>query len=127
MKHGPVYSALVVTAVWLLLSSVVAMGQVAVTTYHNDNYRSGANTKEAILTPSNVNEVQFGKLHTLPVTGYVYAQPLYVPNVNTNGVLHNVLYIVTEHDQVYAFDAKTGKLLWQKNFQSSLPVFASNA
>src|SRR5271165_3815622 len=116
MKHGLVYSALGASAMWLLLSSVFAVGQVAVTTYHNDNYRSGANTKEAILTPSNVNEVQFGKLHTLPVTGYVYAQPLYVPNVNINGVLHNVLYIVTEHDQVYAFDAKTGKLLWQKNF-----------
>ena len=116
MKHGSLYAALVVTAVWLLMFAVVATGQVAVTTYHNDNYRSGANTKEAILTPSTVNEVQFGKLHTLPVTGYVYAQPLYVPNVNINGVLHNVLYIVTEHDQVYAFDAKTGKLLWQKNF-----------
>ena len=99
-----------------LLSSVFATGQVAVTTYHNDNYRSGANTKETILTPSNVNEVQFGKLHTLPVTGYVYAQPLYVPGVNINGVLHNVVYAVTEHDQVYAFDANTGKLLWQKNF-----------
>ena len=116
MKHGPLYSALGATAVWLLWSAVVATGQVAVTTYHNDNYRSGANTNETILTPSNVNEAHFGKLHTLPITGYVYAQPLYVPGVNINGVLHNVLYIVTEHDQVYAFDAKTGQRLWQKNF-----------
>jgi len=100
----------------LLLSSLFAMGQVAVTTYHNDNYRSGVNDHETILTPSNVNEVQFGKRLTLPVQGYIYAQPLYVPNVSINGVLHNVVYVVTEHDQAYAFDVKTGAQLWEKNF-----------
>jgi len=89
---------------------------VAVTTYHNDNYRSGLNANETILTPSNVNEVQFGKRLTLPVTGYVYAQPLYVPDVQINGAQHNVVYVVTEHDQVYAFDANTGQQLWQKSF-----------
>ena len=89
---------------------------VAVTTYHNDNYRSGSNPKETILTPSNVNEVQFGKRLTLPVTGYVYAQPLYVPGVNINGNAHNVVVVVTEHDQVYAFDANSGQKLWQKSF-----------
>jgi outer membrane protein assembly factor BamB len=116
MKRWFVYFAVGVTAVLLLLSSVLATAQVAVTTYHNDNYRSGANTNETILTPSNVNEVQFGKLHTLSVTGYVYGQPLYVPSVNINGVLHNVVYAVTEHDQAYAFDANTGRQLWEKNF-----------
>jgi hypothetical protein len=105
--------------VWLslLLSfPIAAAGQVAVTTYHNDNYRSGANTREAILTLSNVNEVQFGRRLVLPVRGYVYAQPLYVPGVNINGVLHNVVYVATEHDQVDAFDANTGAQLWQKSF-----------
>jgi outer membrane protein assembly factor BamB len=87
-----------------------------VTTYHNDNYRSGANTRETILTPSNVNEMQFGKRLVLPVQGYVYAQPLYVPGVDINGVLHNVVYVATEHDQVLAFDANTGAQLWQKSF-----------
>src|SRR5271165_2105435 len=115
MRSWLVRSILGLSTLVLQLSSPI-IGQVAVTTYHNDNYRSGANTNETILTPSNVNEVQFGKLHTLSVTGYVYAQPLYVPGVNINGVLHNVVYVVTEHDQVYAFDANTGNQLWEKNF-----------
>jgi hypothetical protein len=92
------------------------MGQVAVATYHNDNYRSGVNAREITLTPSNVNEVQFGKRLVLPVTGQVYAQPLYVPGVIINGAPHNVVYVVTEHDQAYAFDANTGQQLWQTSF-----------
>ncbi len=105
-----------VVAVLLLSSLLLAIGQVAVTTYHNDNSRSGLNANEAILTPSNVNEVQFGKVLVLPVTGQVYAQPLYVPGVNINGTLHNVVYVVTEHDQAYAFDANSGQRLWQTSF-----------
>ena len=105
-----------VFALFLLLSSRFAVGQIAVTTYHNDNYRSGLNAKETILTPANVNEVTFGKRLVLPVMGYVYAQPLYVPNVNINGTLHNVVYVATEHDQVYAFDANSGQQLWQTGF-----------
>jgi len=115
MKGWLVCSILGVSALVLLLSSSV-VGQVAVTTYHNDNYRSGVNANETILTPSNVNEVTFGKRFALPVTGYVYGQPLYVPNVNIQGVLHNVVYVVTEHDQAYAFDVNTGQQLWNKNF-----------
>jgi PQQ enzyme-like repeat protein len=108
---------LVVSALFLLMfPSLFAIGQVAVTTYHNDNYRSGLNANETILTPSNVNEVHFGKRLVLPVTGYVYAQPLYVPGVNINGTVHNVVYVATEHDQVYAFDANTGQRLWQASF-----------
>src|SRR5271167_1771025 len=103
----------------MLLSSLLAVGQVAVTTYHNDNYRSGLNARETILTPSNVNEVSFGRLLVLPVTGSVYAQPLYVPGVQINGAPHNVVYVVTEHDQVYAFDANSGQQLWQKSFIGS--------
>jgi outer membrane protein assembly factor BamB len=99
----------------LTLLTPFAAAQVAVTTYHNDNYRSGANTQEAILTPANVNAAQFGRKTVLNVTGFVYAQPLYVPNVNINGVLHNVVYIATEHDQVYAFDVNSGQQLWTKN------------
>ena len=89
--------------------------QVAVTTYQNDNYRSGTNTHETSLTLSNVNASQFGRKAVFNVTGYVYAQPLYVPNLNINGVLHNVVYIATEHDQVYAFDVNSGQQLWNKN------------
>lgn len=115
MKSRVVRCTVIVT-VLLLSSSLLAVGQVAVTTYHNDNSRSGLNANETILTPSNVNEVQFGKRLVLPVTGQVYAQPLYVPGVNINGTLHNVVYVVTEHDQAYAFDANTGQQLWQTSF-----------
>ena len=91
--------------------------QVAVTTYHNDSARTGQNTVETVLTPSNVNAGQFGKLFTLPVDGYVYAQPLFVPNLTVNGTPHNVLFVATEHDSVYAFDADTaGAPLWQVSF-----------
>ena len=90
-------------------------GQVAFTTYQHDNYRSGANTQETTLTPTNVNVNQFGRLQVLPVQGYVYAQPLYVPNLNIAGNLHNVVFVATEHDQVYAFDANSGVQLWHTN------------
>jgi outer membrane protein assembly factor BamB len=106
--------ACLLPAVLLFLNTLTA-AQVAVTTYQNDTYRSGANTRETTLTPSNVNAAQFGRLAAFNVRGFVYAQPLYVPNVNINGTLHNVVYVATEHDQVYAFDVNSGQQLWQKN------------
>ena len=102
-----------------LVSCTMVAAQVAVATYHNDNYRSGTNAQETILTPSNVNVQSFGKRLTFPVQGYVYAQPLYVPGVVISGKAHNVVYVATEHDQVYAFDANSGQQLWQVNFLAS--------
>ena len=87
---------------------------IDVVTYHNDVARTGQNLSETILTPSNVNVNTFGKLASFPVDGQVYAQPLYLSNVTIPGQgTHDVLYVATENDSVYAFDAITGAQLWQ--------------
>jgi hypothetical protein len=93
-----------------------------VLTAQYDNARTGANLKEKILTPANVNVRQFGKLFTLKVDGDVYAQPLYLPDVEIPGKgKHNVLFIATENDSIYAFDADAGSAtpLWQVTFADS--------
>jgi len=90
-------------------------------TYHNDSMRTGRNQNETVLTPGNVNSAQFGKVFSFPVDGKIYAQPLYVPNVNIAGQgSHNVIYVATEHDSIYAFDADNlqGAPLWQTSFIS---------
>lgn len=103
-----------------MFTALAANGQVSVWTYHDNNHRDGANLNETILSPTNVNSTTFGKLFSYAVDGYVYAQPLYVPNVAIAGQgTHNVLFIATEHDSVYAFDADSagagGGLLWKTN------------
>jgi hypothetical protein len=91
-----------------------------VTTYHNDNARSGQNLTETILTPSNVNSSSFGKLLVISVDGKVDAQPLYLAKLSIpNRGIHNVLYVATEHASVYGFDADNGTLLWQVSMLAS--------
>jgi hypothetical protein len=89
--------------------------------YHNNLANNGENLSETILTPANVNASTFGKLFTTSLDGgQVYAQPLYVSNVLVTSHLtsstHNVVYVATEHDSLYAVDANNGKVLWNDSF-----------
>jgi hypothetical protein len=101
-KLSPTAAALVTLLLFCLIS---ASAQVNVTTYHNDIARTGQNLNETTLTPANVNANSFGLLFRLPVDGYVYGQPLYLASLTIGGQTHNVLFVTTQHDSVYAFDA----------------------
>ena len=92
---------------------VYPTGTDDVLTYHNDNARTGQYLNEKILTTSNVNGTSFGKVGFLPVQGRVDAEPLYVSNVNIAGAGHHVVYVATEHDLAYAFDADNYSQLWK--------------
>ena len=94
-------------------------GISGVFTYHNDVSRTGQNLQETVLTPTNVNPSTFGKLLTYGLDGLTYASPLYVANVNVPGKgVHNLVYVATEHDSVYAFDADgaSSDPIWHDSF-----------
>lgn len=96
------------------LTVTAPSASVDVTTYHNDNGRTGQNLKETVLTPSNVNSTNFGLHKIVTLDGRVDAQPLFLSGVSiANQGTHDVVYAVTEHDSVYALDAATGAVLWR--------------
>jgi hypothetical protein len=106
--------------VFACLCASLAFGQISVTTYHYDNHRTGWNRKETVLTPANVNAGSFGLLKTVHLDDQVDAQPLVVPGVvitagNFKGT-HDVVYVVTENNTVYAIDVHTGAILLNPNF-----------
>ena len=114
--------ALTISTPMLFIASF-ATGQTAVTTYHVDNNRTGWNSHETVLTPTNVASASFALLQTVTLDAQVDSQPLFVPAVNitagTHQGLHDVVYVVTEGDTIYAIDAEAGTVLLSPNFGTS--------
>jgi hypothetical protein len=104
----------------LVLTRVGALAQTAVTTYHNDTYRTGWNNHETILTPANVGSSTFGLLHNVALDDQVDSQPLVVPGVmitaGTSQGQHDVVYVATEGNTIYAIDVHSGAVLLSPNF-----------
>jgi hypothetical protein len=103
----------------LVVVSTPARAQISVVTARYDNSRTGQDLQEYALTPASVNQTQFGRLFSCPVDGYVYTEPLYVANLAIPGQgTHNVVYVGTEHDSVYAFDADNPACsqIWHTSF-----------
>ena len=96
----------------MLTVNAVQTNTINVLTYHNDVARTGQNLNETILTTANVKSTSFGMVGNLSVDAGVDAEPLYVSNLTLGGGVHNVVYVVTENDSVYAFDAETFVQLW---------------
>ena len=103
-------------------TSAVASAQVSVLSNRYDNGRTGANLSETHLNTSNVSVNNFGKLWSYTVDGSAFAQPLYVPGLSIGGGTHNVVYVATMNDKLYAFDADSNTLLWCDSFTSDPPL-----
>ena len=117
-----------ISATSVALSSASANASVAVSdlpgvfTYHNDPSRDGTNTQEYALTPATVNTTTFAKLFSCSVDGAAYTQPLWVPGVSIGGGVHNVVFVATQHDSLYAFDADAGPCVtyWKASLLDTL-------
>ena len=116
--RAPAFASLL--SILLLSALLAAHAQTDVLTWHNDVLRTGANTTESILTPASVSSANFGLLANVVVDGKVDAQPLYVSAlvVGSKG-RHNTLFVATEHDSLYAVDADSDAILWQKSLLGS--------
>ncbi len=106
--------------------SIGSQSEFAVTTYHYDNFRTGWNDDETTLTYRNVNNSSFGLLHSTSLDDQVDTQPLLVPGVTTtrgtkSGSTHDVVYVATESNSIYAIDASSGSILLQTNLGSPVP------
>jgi outer membrane protein assembly factor BamB len=105
-----------------LLQPLAGRAQISVLTQHNDNNRDGLNASETVLTPSNVNSTQFGMLFKVSVDDQVYGQPLYMAKLAIAGGTHNVVFVATTSNSVYAFDADSGTQYWHVNLGTAFTV-----
>jgi len=113
----------------MLSSGAFAAAQVNVLTQHNNLERTGANLHETVLTHENVNVKQFGMLFKRVVDDQVYGQPLYVSQVKVDGGLHDVVYVTTVNNSVYAFDANEASAsgpIWHVNFGTPANLHDAN-
>jgi hypothetical protein len=110
MKKLPLLLAL------MMAGALPTFAQVNVITQHNDIARTGQNLSETVLTPANVNDTHFGLLHKIALDDQCYANPLVYSGLTIGGVVHNVVYMATVNNSVYALDATTGAQLWHVNF-----------
>ena len=118
-RSAPLIRLVVVLALGLVSPAIEAQTYSGMLTWHNDTARTGQNLQETILTPTNVNSTTFGKIFSYPVDGQIFGQPLYVSQVSIAGKgTFNVVYVATENDSVYAFDADgvNAGPLWQDVF-----------
>lgn len=127
-KKTPISARVISLALWICacVAPLLAAGQTAVTTYHYDNYHTGWTSTESVLTPANVNSKTFGLLQTVTLDDQVDAQPLVVPGVmitagKYQGTTHDVVYVATGNNTVYAIDADSGTVLLSSNFGAPVP------
>ena len=100
----------------------------SVLTYHNDAARDGTNAREYALMSTTVTTATFGKIFSCPVDGAVYTQPLWMRGFNIGGGIHNVIFVATQHDSAYAFDADASPCVtyWHVNLLDTLHGGTSN-
>src|SRR5664279_5491499 len=122
-----------VVSVLLCLFSVAVSpcvhAQVDVLTQHNDNFRTGVNLRETILTPKNVNQAQFGMIFKRVVDDQLYTQPLVVTGVTVGGGTRDLVYVTTVNNSVYAFDANDADAslpVWHVNFGTPANLHSAN-
>ena len=112
-----------------VLAAISAGAQVDVLTQHNDNTRTGVNLRETVLTPENVNKARFGMLFKRVVDDQLYTQPLIVTGVEVGGGTHDIVYVTTVNNSVYAFDANDAAAeapIWHVNFGTPANMHSTN-
>jgi outer membrane protein assembly factor BamB len=117
------------TAALIAMRTTPIAAQVDVLTNHNDNFRTGANTSERVLTPANVNRSQFGMLFKRVLDDQLYTQPLVATGITIGGGTHDVVYVTTVNNSVYAFDANdpdATQPLWHVNFGTPANLHSAN-